>query len=76
MKVDYIVVGLGLAGLAFVEQLEENGKSYVVFEDNSQNSSSVAGGTYNPVILKRFTPVWNGHEQLELAMPFYEKLSR
>ncbi|CAL2076607.1 FAD-binding oxidoreductase [Tenacibaculum sp. 190524A05c] len=75
MKVDYIVVGLGLAGLAFVEQLEENGKSYVVFEDNSQNSSSVAGGTYNPVILKRFTPVWNGHEQLELAMPFYEKLS-
>ena len=75
MKVDYIVVGLGLAGLAFVEQLEENGKSYLVFEDNSQNSSSVAGGTYNPVILKRFTPVWNGHEQLELAMPFYEKLS-
>jgi glycine/D-amino acid oxidase-like deaminating enzyme len=76
MKVDYIVVGLGLAGLAFVEQLEKHNKTYVVFEDDSQNSSSVAGGTYNPVILKRFTPVWNGHEQLELAMPFYDSLSR
>lgn len=75
MKVDYIVVGLGLAGLAFIEQLEKNNKSYVVFEDNSQNSSSVAGGTYNPVILKRFTPVWNGHEQLEFAMPFYDHIS-
>ncbi|WP_075341571.1 NAD(P)/FAD-dependent oxidoreductase [Tenacibaculum agarivorans] len=74
MKVDYIVVGLGLAGLAFVEQLIEHNKSFVVFEDNSQNSSSVASGTYNPVILKRFTPVWNGHEQLEFAMPFYDKI--
>ncbi len=75
MKVDYIVVGLGLAGLAFIEYLEEYKKSYIVYEDDSQNSSSVAGGTYNPVILKRFTPVWNGHEQLEYAMPFYERLS-
>lgn len=76
MNVDYIIVGLGLAGIAFVEELIANNKSFVVFEDNSQNSSIVAGGVYNPVILKRFTPVWNGHEQLELALPFYERLSK
>ncbi|WP_299711958.1 FAD-binding oxidoreductase [uncultured Tenacibaculum sp.] len=75
MKVDYIVVGLGLAGLAFCEELIEHNKTFVVFENNSQNSSSVASGTYNPVILKRFTPVWNGHQQLELAMPFYQRIS-
>ena len=74
MKVDYIIVGIGLAGLTFAERLEEEGKSFIVFEDNSQNSSLVAGGVYNPVVLKRFTPVWNGHEQLQLALPFYEKL--
>lgn len=74
MKVDYIIVGLGLAGLAFAEELITNKKSFVVFEDNSQNSSLVAGGVYNPVILKRFTPVWNIKEQLEIALPFYEKL--
>jgi len=74
MKVDYIIVGLGLAGLAFAERLIEAEKSFIVFEDSSQTSSLVAGGTYNPVILKRFTPVWNGHQQLELALPFYEKI--
>lgn len=74
MNVDYIIVGLGLAGLAFAEQLAKHNKSFVVFEDKSQQSSLVAGGTYNPVILKRFTPVWNGHEQLQYAMPFYEEL--
>lgn len=76
MKVDYIIVGLGLAGLAFAEELVENNKSFIVFEDSSQTSSLVAGGVYNPVILKRFTPVWNAKEQLAIALPFYENLER
>ncbi|TVZ56770.1 glycine/D-amino acid oxidase-like deaminating enzyme [Lutibacter sp. Hel_I_33_5] len=75
-KVDYIIVGLGLAGLAFAEELSEANKSFIVFEDDSQTSSLVAGGVYNPVILKRFTPVWNAKEQLEIALPFYERLER
>ena len=76
MKVDYIIVGLGLAGLAFCEELITANKSFIVFEDDSQTSSLVAGGVYNPVILKRFTPVWNAEKQLELALPFYEGLEK
>jgi glycine/D-amino acid oxidase-like deaminating enzyme len=76
MHVDYIIVGLGLAGLAFAEVLKEQQRSFVVYEDNSQNSSLVAGGMYNPVVLKRFTPVWNAKEQLNMALPFYEKLEK
>ena len=71
---DYLVVGLGLAGIAFCEQLEENGKTFHVVSDDSQTSSSVAGGLYNPVILKRFTLAWKANEQLALAIPFYRKL--
>ncbi|MDY7395352.1 FAD-dependent oxidoreductase [Aureibaculum sp. 2210JD6-5] len=76
MKVDYIIVGLGLAGLAFAEELERNKKSFTVYEDESQNSSRVAGGVYNPVILKRFTPVWDAFNQLEIAIPFYKSLEK
>ena len=74
MKVDYIIIGLGLAGLAFCEQLLKENKTFIVYEDNSQSSSLIAGGVYNPVILKRFTPVWNGKEQLEVALPFYNRI--
>jgi hypothetical protein len=28
--------------------------NYFVMDNNSQNSSKIAGGLYNPVILKRF----------------------
>jgi glycine/D-amino acid oxidase-like deaminating enzyme len=76
VKIDYVIVGLGLAGLAFAEELVAANKTFVVFEDDSQKSSLVAGGVYNPVILKRFSPVWNVKEQLEVALPFYEALER
>ena len=72
--VDYIIVGLGLAGIAFADEIKKQKKSFVVFENESQTSSLVAGGMYNPVILKRFTPVWNAKEQLEIAIPFYKSL--
>lgn len=76
MTVDYIIVGLGLAGIAFAEELKKHGKTFIVFEDQSQSSSLVAGGMYNPVILKRFTPVWNAREQLQVALPFYSSLEK
>ena len=73
-RIDTIIVGLGLAGLAYAEHLLVRGKSFVVFSDRSQKASMVAGGLYNPVILKRFTGAWNGAAQLDYALPFYERL--
>lgn len=72
--VDYIVVGLGLAGISFCEVLEKEGKTFVVIADESQRASQVAGGLYNPVILKRFTMAWNAKQQLENVKPFYRHL--
>jgi len=76
MMTDYIIVGSGLAGIAFAETLLQHDKSFIVFENNSQNSSSIAGGLYNPVILKRFSEVWNAKSQLELANSFYEEIQK
>ncbi|SFZ94923.1 Glycine/D-amino acid oxidase [Flaviramulus basaltis] len=76
MEVDYIVVGIGIAGISFCEQLRTNNKSFVVFDNASQQSSTVAGGLYNPVVLKRFTSVWKSEEQLEIALPLYASIER
>ncbi len=75
-QVDYIVVGLGLAGVSFCQELKAHGKTFVVINNDSQQSSVVAGGLYNPVVLKRFTPVWKCEEQLELAHLFYSRLEK
>ncbi len=68
---DYIIVGLGLAGISFCEQLRNNDKTFIVYDDSSQKSSIVAGGLYNPVVLKRFTSVWKSDEQLDIALKQY-----
>ncbi|WP_296383780.1 FAD-dependent oxidoreductase [Winogradskyella sp.] len=75
-EVNYIIVGCGLASIAFCEQLRAHNKTYVVFDDNSQKSSKVAAGLYNPVILKRFSEVWKAKEQLELALPLYSSIEK
>src|SRR5690606_30790935 len=74
--VDYIIVGAGLSGIAVAEELLSRDKKIVAFEDQSQNSSTVAGGLYNPVILKRLTLAWNADKQLELALPVYRNLEK
>jgi len=71
---DYIIVGFGLAGMSFSEQLRKSGNSFVVVTQEDKSSSVVAGGMYNPVILKRFTSPWDAISQLEYAMPFYNEM--
>jgi glycine oxidase len=74
--IDYIIVGNGLAGVCFAEIALQNNKSIYVFDDNSQPSSKVAGGLYNPVVLKRFSEVWKAKEQLEIAFPLYKSIEK
>ncbi|MBE8725739.1 NAD(P)/FAD-dependent oxidoreductase [Flavobacterium hungaricum] len=71
---DYLIVGSGLAGISFAEVALKNNKSFLVVDNMSQVSSRVAGGFYNPVILKRFSEVWNAQEQLVLMNEFYEEI--
>lgn len=74
--IDYLIVGSGLAGISFAEIALRNGKSIFVLDNNLQNSSKIAGGLYNPVILKRFSEVWQAQEQLTLMNEFYAILEQ
>lgn len=72
--IDYLIVGSGLAGVSFSEIALRNGKSILVLDNNSQNSSKIAGGLYNPVILKRFSEVGQAKEHLEAMNEFFSVL--
>ena len=74
MILDYLIVGSGLAGISFAEFALDNNQSIRVIDNYSQNSSRIAGGLYNPVILKRFSEVWKAQEQLHLAHSFYNNI--
>ena len=74
--IDYLIVGSGLAGISFSEIALKNNKSILVLDNNSQNSSKIAGGLYNPVILKRFSEVGQAKEHLLIMNDFFSVLEK
>jgi glycine/D-amino acid oxidase-like deaminating enzyme len=72
--VDYLIIGSGLAGISFAEHALHNKKSIYVIDTNLQNSSKIAGGLYNPVILKRFSKLKDAQSQLYLLNEFYKSI--
>lgn len=74
-KTDYIVVGLGIAGIAACERLYQLGRDFMAIDAGERTATLVAGGVVNPVVLKRFTPVWNAAEFMDEAQVFYKQLA-
>ena len=73
---DYLIIGSGLAGISFSEIAIQNGKSILVLDNSSQNSSKIAAGLYNPVILKRFSEVGHAKEHLMVMKEFFSVLEK
>lgn len=65
-KYDFLIVGAGIAGLCLAHQLEKEGKSFLIINQESEHKSSkVAAGMFNPISGKRMTVNWRVHELLE-----------
>ena len=71
---DVIIVGGGIAGTTLAWHWFLQGKSIQWIADDQASSSHVAAGVFNPVVLKRFSPIWKAQEQLGLMFPFYTQV--
>ncbi|MBJ04527.1 MAG: FAD-dependent oxidoreductase [Flavobacteriales bacterium] len=77
MKVDFIIVGQGIAGTSFAFELLRQNKSFIIIDSNERiTASKVALGIYNPLVLKWFSKVWRIDEQLKYFYPFYNSLGK
>ncbi len=66
-KVDYIIVGQGLAGSALVVQLLKKNKKLIVFDTPDKNSpSTIAAGLFNPITGKNWVKTWKA----DILFPF------
>lgn len=74
-RTENLIVGLGIAGVNLCHQLEKAGKSFVVLDRVPKNSASlIAGGVYNPVVLKRKIKSWNVDELFPVLVGTYTEL--
>jgi len=74
--VEFIIVGLGLAGWSFVRLLQQEGRTFKVWERGGTSATHVSAGIYNPVILKRLTLAWKAPEWLPYALEVYRAFEK
>src|SRR3954468_13152651 len=68
-RVDYIIVGQGLAGSALAWELMQRGKSLLVFADPGSNRASAVGARlFNPITGRVLTKTW----MAETIFPFMD----
>jgi len=70
-KVDFIIVGQGIAGTVLSFELLKRNKTVQIIDNIQKNSSSrIALGIYNPLVLKWFTKSWEAETQLKALSSF------
>ena len=72
--IDTLIVGFGIAGLNYAEQLRRNNRKFAVLAPKEETASFLAAGIINPTVLKRFNSVWKSDIFLNYALTHYSEL--
>ena len=72
--IDTLIVGFGIAGLNYAEQLRRHNRKFVVLAPKEESASRLAAGIINPTVLKRFNSVWKSDKFLKYALTHYNEL--
>lgn len=74
-KLDYIVVGQGIAGSMLAHALIAHGKNIMIMDEHNPNSSSnIAAGVVNPITGRKMVKTWMIDEVLPYAIKTYQAL--
>ncbi|MDT8347571.1 MAG: hypothetical protein RQ756_07190, partial [Flavobacteriaceae bacterium] len=72
-KIEVLVVGHGIAGMCLSFSLTQYNIAHIVIDPGGMNASKIAAGVYNPIVLKRFNPIWKAEEMQRESQVFFKK---
>jgi len=76
-KLDYIVIGQGIAGTTIAWWLHLNKKTFYILNDEKKNTSSAAAlGIYNPITGRNSVKTWNAETLFKELEKFYSKVEK
>ena len=76
-KLDYIVIGQGIAGTTIAWWLNFNKKQFYILNDEKKNTSSAAAlGIYNPITGRNSVKTWNSEILFKELEKFYSKVEK
>lgn len=77
MKVDFLLIGQGIAGTVLSYQLMQAGKTVMVLDTPAKNNSTrVAAGLYNPITGRKMVKTWRADDLFPEIIPLYSQLEK
>jgi len=77
MRVDFIIVGQGVAGTLLAHFLRKAGQKVVVFDNDYERAASkVAAGIINPITGRRYVKSWRVDKLLPFAQQTYQQIEQ
>jgi glycine oxidase len=77
MEIDFLIIGRGIAGTALGFRLEQMGQKILIFDQPESNKSSrVAAGLYNPVTGRKMVKSWMAEFLFPEIEPFYQEMEK
>ena len=77
MEIDFLIIGQGLAGSALGYRLIQAGKNVALIDHPESNKSSrVAAGLFNPVTGRKMVKTWKGEVLFPEIIPFYQEIEQ
>jgi glycine/D-amino acid oxidase-like deaminating enzyme len=77
MKIDFLLIGGGIAGLSLGYRLKKAGKTVRIFDLPLENQSSrVAAGLFNPITGRKMVKTWKADQLFPEIIPFYQELEQ
>lgn len=75
MDVDFLLIGQGIAGITLAHRLVNSGKKvHIIDLAESNNSSRIAAGLFNPVTGRNMVKTWMADQLFPEIQPFYSGL--
>ncbi len=72
-KLDYLIIGQGLAGSCMAYALLRAGKSVAIFDQKGQKAASKVGaGIMNPLVFRYITQSWKADQFFEAAKDYFQ----
>jgi glycine/D-amino acid oxidase-like deaminating enzyme len=76
MKVDFLIIGQGIAGTVMSYTLLNQGKKVLVIDDNpANNATKVAAGICNPITGRKLVKTWLADQIFPFLKSFYQNLA-
>ena len=71
MKIDFLIVGFGIAGAAVAHKCLKENKSFLIIDDHKISASKISAGMFTPIRGKRFALQDNYDLYFDFALNFY-----